>query len=95
MYSIAGVTNNQRDPSVDAFKNAGVNTLKQFIVVDPGMDFKINKRGMEPEGGGEIYVHFPNVKLKAVQLKDMGKIKKVRGTAFAVKVREFQSVMGI
>uniref|UniRef100_A0A146KSI4 Putative RNA 3'-terminal phosphate cyclase-like protein n=1 Tax=Lygus hesperus TaxID=30085 RepID=A0A146KSI4_LYGHE len=84
--TLKGVTNNQVDPSVDSFKSAGVSVLKQFIVVDPGIEFHIKKRGLEPDGGGEVHVHFPKLKLKAVQIKDMGKIKKVRGTAFAVKV---------
>ncbi|XP_014248342.1 probable RNA 3'-terminal phosphate cyclase-like protein [Cimex lectularius] len=84
--TLKGVTNNQVDPSVDAFKHGAVSVLKKFIVVDPGIEMQIKKRGMEPEGGGEIYFHCPIVKLKAIQMKDMGKVKKVRGTAYAVKV---------
>ncbi|CAH1400134.1 unnamed protein product [Nezara viridula] len=84
--TLRGVTNNQCDPSVDSFKHGGLSVLKQFIVVDPGIDFKINKRGLEPDGGGEITFTCPSLKLKPIQVKEMGKIKKIRGIAFASKV---------
>ncbi|KAK9502537.1 hypothetical protein O3M35_011302 [Rhynocoris fuscipes] len=84
--TLHGVTNNQIDPSVDSFKNGCLNVLKNFIVIDPGIEFKIKKRGVEPEGGGEIYFHCPKLKLKANQVKDMGKVKKIRGTAFSLRV---------
>ncbi|XP_073998338.1 probable RNA 3'-terminal phosphate cyclase-like protein [Rhodnius prolixus] len=83
---LRGVTNNQIDPSVDAFKNGGLNVLKQFIVIDPGIEFQIKKRGVEPEGGGEIHFHCPKVKLKAAQVKKSGKVKRIRGTAFSLRV---------
>uniref|UniRef100_A0A069DTM7 Putative rna 3'-terminal phosphate cyclase n=1 Tax=Panstrongylus megistus TaxID=65343 RepID=A0A069DTM7_9HEMI len=89
---LRGVTNNQIDPSVDAFKNGCLNVLKQFIVIDPGIEFQIKKRGVEPEGGGEIYFHCPKVKLKAAQLKNVGKVKRIRGTAFSLRVSPAMAV---
>ncbi|KAL1457397.1 hypothetical protein WDU94_007634 [Cyamophila willieti] len=84
---LRGVTNNQKDPSVDSFKAGALPVLKQFLVVDPGIELTVRKRGMEPEGGGEIFFNCPNIKsIKPVQNKDFGKIKRIRGTVFALRV---------
>lgn len=37
-------------------------------MVDPGIEFNISKRGLEPDGGGEITFICPSLKLKAVQV---------------------------
>ncbi|XP_075228720.1 putative RNA 3'-terminal phosphate cyclase-like protein isoform X2 [Lycorma delicatula] len=85
--TLRGVTNNQKDPSVDAFKNGALAVLRRFMVVDPGLELIIKKRGMEPQGGGEVTLNCPNIKqLKPIMLKDWGKMKRVRGTMFALRV---------
>lgn len=32
------------------------------MVVDPGLELIIKKRGMEPQGGGEVTLNCPNIK---------------------------------
>lgn len=43
-------------------KLSAMSTVKKFLVVDDGLDLKINKRGMAPEGGGEVHFRCPNRK---------------------------------
>lgn len=50
------------DPSVDSIKLSALPTLKKFLIVDDGLELKINKRGMAPEGGGEVLFRCPNRK---------------------------------
>ncbi|CAH0380906.1 unnamed protein product [Bemisia tabaci] len=84
--TLRGVTNNKIDPSVDSLKTGALPLLRRFLIIDPGIDLKIRKRGMEPEGGGEIHFVCPNLKqLKPIQIKDFGKIKRIRGTAFSLR----------
>nr|CAG4645520.1 EOG090X05X4 [Lynceus sp. MCZ IZ 141354] len=85
--TLRGVTNNQIDPSVDALKAGAISLLKRFLVNDEGLELRINKRGMPPKGGGEIVFSCPVCKqLKPVQYINPGKIKKIRGAAYAVRV---------
>ncbi|PSN55155.1 RNA 3'-terminal phosphate cyclase-like protein [Blattella germanica] len=85
--TLRGVTNSQSDPSVDSFVSSAIPVLKRFLVVDDGLELKITKRGMAPEGGGEVVFKCPVRKqLKPIQLMDQGKIKRIRGTAYAVRV---------
>ncbi|XP_052132587.1 RNA 3'-terminal phosphate cyclase-like protein, partial [Frankliniella occidentalis] len=84
---LRGVTNNETDPSVDSVKLSAMPTLKKFLIVDDGMEFKINKRGMAPEGGGEVFFRCPNLKqLRPLVFLNPGKIKRIRGTAYAARV---------
>lgn len=83
---LKGVTNNKIDPSVDSIKNGLLPILKKFILVDDGLEFKIVKRGMPPEGGGEVHFKCPIRKLRPVKVLDPGKVKRIRGTAFALRV---------
>ncbi|KAL1129327.1 hypothetical protein AAG570_013856 [Ranatra chinensis] len=84
--TLKGVTNNEKDPSVDAFKSGGLSILRQFIVIDPGIKLDIIKRGMEPEGGGEVHFVCPVLKLKPIQKTDIGKVKRIRGNVFSLRV---------
>ena len=85
--TLKGVTNNQNDPSVDSFISSAVPVLKRFLVVDDGFELKITKRGMAPEGGGEVKFKCPVRKqLKPIQLMDQGKVKRIRGVVYAVRV---------
>lgn len=36
--------------------------LRRFLVVDPGLDLTVKKRGMEPEGGGEVVLVCPTIR---------------------------------
>lgn len=84
---LRGVTNNEVDPSVDSIKLSAMATVKKFLVVDDGLDLKINRRGMAPEGGGEVHFRCPNRKqLRPLVFVNPGKIKRIRGTAYAARV---------
>lgn len=50
---LRGITNDNVDTSVDAFKAMTLPLLKHFGL-DEGLDFKIKKRGAPPLGGGEV-----------------------------------------
>ncbi|XP_065203300.1 RNA 3'-terminal phosphate cyclase-like protein [Planococcus citri] len=85
--TLRGVTNHEKDPPVDAFKHAAIPILKQFMYIPDEIEFNIKKRGVQPNGGGEIYFNCPNIKkLKAVQVMDYGKIRRIRGTVFSLRV---------
>ncbi|XP_025191510.1 RNA 3'-terminal phosphate cyclase-like protein [Melanaphis sacchari] len=85
--TLKGVTNNQKDPSVDAFKAGALTILQRILLLATDASMEIKKRGMEPDGGGEIYFSCEPVKYtKALQLTDFGKIKKIRGTFFSLRV---------
>jgi len=56
---LTGVTNSLQDPSVDALKIAALSALRRFLVVDDGLELNIVRRGMPPEGGGEIRLRCP------------------------------------
>ncbi|XP_063238044.1 RNA 3'-terminal phosphate cyclase-like protein [Bacillus rossius redtenbacheri] len=85
--TLKGVTNSQVDPSVDSFIGGAIAVLKRFIVVDDGLELKVKKRGMAPEGGGEVVFKCPARRtLRPVQFVDSGKVKRIRGTVYAVRV---------
>jgi len=84
---LTGVTNNQIDPSVDLIKSSCLPVLKKFILDDEGLELKVQKRGAAPLGGGQVVFKCPvKRKVKPVQVVDQGKIKRVRGVAWAVRV---------
>lgn len=84
---LTGVTNNQTDPSVDLIKASVLPVLRKFVLDDEGLELKVVKRGAAPEGGGQVVFKCPvKRQLKPVQVVDQGKIKRIRGTAWAVRV---------
>ncbi|KAF7265965.1 hypothetical protein GWI33_020703 [Rhynchophorus ferrugineus] len=85
--TLQGVTSNNIDPSVDLLKTSMLQTLKKFVIDDEGLDIKICKRGLLPLGGGEIIFRCPvRTKLRPVQFSDSGMVKRIRGTAYALRV---------
>ncbi|XP_023614185.1 RNA 3'-terminal phosphate cyclase-like protein isoform X2 [Myotis lucifugus] len=84
---LRGVTNDQVDPSVDVLKATALPILKQFGIDGESLELKIVRRGMPPGGGGEVIFSCPIRKvLKPIQLTDPGKIKRIRGMAYSVRV---------
>lgn len=84
---LRGVTNDKTDPSVDTLKATSIPLLKKFGVDGEGFELKINRRGMLPGGGGEVLFSCPVRKvLKPLQFIDPGKIKRIRGVAYSVRV---------
>ncbi|KAL0119465.1 hypothetical protein PUN28_007749 [Cardiocondyla obscurior] len=84
---LRGVTNNSIDPSVDRILGSGIPILKKFLGGDNEVVLNINKRGVAPLGGGEIYFKCPiSRNLKTIQLEDSGMVKRIRGTANSIRV---------
>ncbi|KAK6179261.1 hypothetical protein SNE40_011664 [Patella caerulea] len=85
--TLRGVTNDQIDPTVDLIRLTTLPTLKKFLGTDEGVDIKINKRGAAPDGGGEVLFTCPcRQKLRPIQFIEPGKIKRIRGIAWAARV---------
>ncbi|XP_011499814.1 PREDICTED: RNA 3'-terminal phosphate cyclase-like protein [Ceratosolen solmsi marchali] len=84
---LRGVTNNNDDPSVDRIKTACIPVLKRFLAGDNEVTFNINRRGVAPLGGGEIYFKCPISKfVKSIQCLNSGMVKRIRGTACSLRV---------
>ncbi|KAM6986158.1 RNA 3'-terminal phosphate cyclase-like protein [Aplochiton taeniatus] len=84
---LKGVTNHPSDPSVDQLKVTAIPLMKQFGIDGEGLDLKVVKRGMAPGGGGEVVFTCPVRRtIRPVLLTDQGKIKRIRGVAFSVRV---------
>lgn len=85
--TLKGVTNNQTDPSPDLLRGSNMPVLKSYFLIDEGLELKVQKRGAAPEGGGQVVFKCPLRRgLKAMQLLEQGKIKRIRGTAWAARV---------
>nr|CAG4643199.1 EOG090X05X4 [Ilyocryptus agilis] len=84
--TLRGVTNDKTDPSVDVLRCSALPVLKRFLLVDDGLVLKIVKRGAPPKGGGEVLFCCPIRKqLRPLQFTDPGKVKKIRGVAYALR----------
>jgi len=84
---LRGVTNNEVDPSPDLLKQSALPVLLKFILVDEGLEIKVDKRGCLPNGGGQVRFSCPVRKtLRPLQRLDQGKIKRIRGVAWATRV---------
>lgn len=87
--TLRGVTNDSIDPSVDAMKYTAVPVLKQFLKVyeDSELELKVLARGLKPKGGGIVLFRSPIRRvLKPIQWLEAGKIKRIRGLAYASRV---------
>jgi len=85
--TLRGVTNNSFDPSPDLLKQSAMSVLKRFFLVDDGLELKVQRRGAAPAGGGQVLFTCPIRKLlRPQQVLDQGKIKRVRGVAWATRV---------
>ena len=85
--TLTGVTNDPFDVSVDMFKYTALPVLKRFLGSDDGLELKLSKRGAKPDGGGQCHFRCPTkMKLVPVNLTDPGKIKRIRGMAYAMRV---------
>ena len=83
---LKGITNNLIDNSVDSFKMSTCVLLQKLIIGDK-VEFKINKRGVLPNGIGEIEFKIPIITgLAPFDWLNEGKIKRVRGIAFTSKL---------
>ncbi|XP_031711413.1 RNA 3'-terminal phosphate cyclase-like protein [Anarrhichthys ocellatus] len=84
---LRGITNDPTDPTVDVLKSTALPLMKKFGIDGEGFDLKVVKRGMGPGGGGEVMFSCPVRRtIRPVQLTDPGKIKRIRGVAYSVRV---------
>jgi len=84
---LTGVTNNQVDPSPDIIKASCLPVLRKFLLDDAGLELAVIKRGAAPGGGGQVVLKCPVKKsIRPVQVLDQGKIKRIRGVAWGVRV---------
>ncbi|CAI5534648.1 unnamed protein product [Closterium sp. Naga37s-1] len=85
--TLKGVTNDDRDPSIDTLRTATLPILKRFGVDMADVELKLVRRGAPPLGGGEVMLRLPIVKqLEPVVWEDEGLVKRVRGVAFTARV---------
>lgn len=85
--TLRGVTNDPTDPTVDLLKSTALPVMKKFGIDGEALDLKVVKRGMAPGGGGEVVFTCPVRKtVRPVQLSEPGKIKRIRGVAYSVRV---------
>ena len=83
---LKGITNNLIDNSVDSFKMSTLVLLQKLIVGDT-VEFKIIRRGVLPNGVGEVDFKIPIITgLAPFDWLNEGKIKRVRGVAFTSKL---------
>ena len=81
-----GLTNEENDISVDYLIQNLLPIIKNFGIDNPPQ-IKILKRGFKPDGGGEVHLSVGITKfLKSLDLTKKGKIKRIRGIAYAAKV---------
>lgn len=86
MLTLKGVTNDASELTVDTLRTAVLPQLSRFGIED-GIELKINKRGAWPKGGGEVFFTCPVVRaIKPCQFTDEGRIKRIRGIAYATRV---------
>merc|ERR1712131_252767 len=85
--TLKGVTNDPIDPSVDLLKSTSIPLMKKFGIDGESLELKVLKRGMAPGGGGEVVFSCPTRRtIRPVLLTDPGKIKRIRGIAYSVRV---------
>ena len=59
------------------------NITSSYSEVKEMYSLQITRRGAAPGGGGEVHFRCPvRQKLRPIQLRDPGKIKRIRGTAY-------------
>ena len=83
--TLRGVTNGPDDVSIDVFRTVTLPLLRHFGI--DGAALHVAKRGAMPLGGGEVRLEVPPVRqLDPISLLQAGKVKRVRGVAYGMKV---------
>lgn len=83
--TFTGVTDANTDLSIDVIRSVTVNLLRHFGV-EQKVEVKSQRRGTQPNGGGQVSVAIPVVKtLKPIDLLDPGKVKRVRGVSYVCR----------
>ncbi len=89
--TLTGVTHRGGDTSPDLLRASALPVLRRHFLVDDGMEIKVLRRGAAGKGGGKVLFRCPVVggggrALRSIRFTDQGKIRRVRGTAWAVRV---------
>jgi len=98
--SLTGVTNDGSDMGVDMWRTVTLPLLRHVMHGDEqnrdtlseqvvgAFELKINRRGLAPGGGGEVYLSVPIIKGKIppVSILEEGLVKRVRGIAYGCRV---------
>ena len=83
--TLKGVTNGSDDVSVDVLRTVTLPLLRHFGI--EGAALSIAKRGAPPNGGGEVTLELsPLRQLEPINVIDTGKVRRVRGVAYGMKV---------
>lgn len=84
--TLRGVTNHGTDPSIDTFRTATLPLLRHAGATD-GLSLDVRKRGVGAAAGGEVCFSCPTVKkIRPLDLRVDGAVKRVRGVAYTCKV---------
>ncbi len=84
--TLRGVTNGAADVGVDTLRTVSLPLLRLFGVHE-GAQLRVLKRGAPPRGGGEVALTLPALRqLTPLSATDPGRVKRVRGIAYATKV---------
>lgn len=62
----AGITNDDKDLSVDTLRTTTLPLLKHFGVPTEELELKVQKRGAPPLGGGEVLLKVPIIQALTV-----------------------------
>ncbi len=98
--SLTGVTNDGSDMGVDMWRTVTLPLLRHVMHGDEqnrdtlseqvvgAFELKINRRGLAPGGGGEVFLSVPIIKGKIppVSILEEGLVKRVRGIAYGCRV---------
>lgn len=98
--TLTGITNDGTDVGVDNWRTVTLPLLRQVMHGDAlnrdtlseqvvgTFELKINKRGLAPDGGGEVILSVPIIKgkLPPMSMLEEGLVKRVRGIAYGCRV---------
>jgi RNA 3'-terminal phosphate cyclase-like protein len=85
LLQLTGITNDSNDLSVDTLKHITIPLLRRFGVY--GIDIRIKMRGAAPNGGGLVEFECPIIReMSAINMCDMGLIKRIRGVSFCSRI---------
>jgi len=86
--TLTGITNDEAEISVDAFRTITLPMLKRQFGLEEGLALQIVRRGAPPSGNGEITLKLPILQktLKTIDWTDEGLVKRVRGVAFTLRL---------